>query len=78
MKRGGMIEGKVEEIFDMDTNHSKIIVNIGQGIQGETVVSNSSRIRSSRQTMPSLIVGILMGVLTFMFLSWVLWWVFNW
>ncbi len=78
MKRGGMIEGKVEEIFDMDTNHSKIIVNIGQGIQGETVVSNSSRIRSSRQTVPSLIVGILLGVLTFMFLSWVLWWVFNW
>lgn len=78
MKRGGMIEGKVEEIFDMDTNHSKIIVSIGQGIQGETVVSNSSRIRSSRQTMPSLIVGILMGIVTFMVLSWVLWWVFNW
>ncbi|MEK7273879.1 MAG: FapA family protein [Candidatus Desantisbacteria bacterium] len=78
MKQGNLIEGKVEEIFDMDMSHSKVIVSLGQGIQGETVVANSSRIRSSRQTIPSLIVGILMGILTFIFLSWVLWWVFNW
>ncbi|MFH1859783.1 MAG: hypothetical protein ABH870_02025, partial [bacterium] len=78
LKKGNLIEGKVEEIFDMDMSHSKVIISLEQGIQGETVVATSSRIKSSRQTLPSLIVGILLGVLTFMFLSWVLWWAFNW
>ncbi len=55
-KRKSVLRAMVEEVIPLDTSRSKVIVKIGEDLEGETIVSNRIKIKRPRRKIPPIII----------------------
>ncbi len=51
LKSGGIVEAVIEELVALDSSRSKIITKLGQGIIGETIVANKSKVKVPKRKL---------------------------
>ncbi len=51
LKSGGIIEATIEELSPLDSSRFKIVVRMGKGVIGETVVANKSKVKVPKKKL---------------------------